>query len=141
MKVDFNSNLIDVRDGQPLIAQLPVVGSYVEDENGKPLLINGQKLQKMEDKILTLKYVAGEAFARMLEEDRGLSYEEKRKHGRLIEKIYRRPNGDFTTEELTTIKNRIGKSYGTLVVMAVENIIDPPAVEENSGEKNGTESA
>lgn len=125
MEVDFNKVLTDVRDGDPLLVEKPIPDEYVLGQLGETIFSqHGRKVPKLEEVPMTLQYAAGEALGSVTQDDSGESQEEKLKRGRLLEKIYSKPKGEFTIEELALIKRRIGKYYGPIVVVAVENILE-----------------
>lgn len=107
MKVNFSQPLIDVRDNSEL--------TFEENKKGKVV-----------EKVLTLQYAAAEALGVVFDDEaKDLRSTEKLKRGLLIQQIWQRPECEISLEEASLIRERIGRLYGPLVVVAAENILDP----------------
>jgi hypothetical protein len=95
----------------------------IKDLDGKPLPIN------MEGKlpaVATLGQVAKDALVNVLQEDAQLPGSVKYDHWVLAGKIYPdKSDVVLTAEELATIKERIGKAFGPLVVGPCWKLLDP----------------
>lgn len=107
MKIDFNTPLIDVRDGTEL--------TY-------------EKASKkgIKEEVLTLGLAAAEGLGAVLQEEQTtLSQADKLKRGLLIQQIFQRPECEISIEEANLIRERVSKVYGPLVVVAVEQVLDP----------------
>lgn len=125
MRVDFRTVLIDVRDNTPLQFERPKKGEYVKNEDGSDKVdARGNKIPVLEWVDLTLQYAAGESLGMVMPGEGQETQEVKLKRGKLIEKIYLRPECDLTVEQAALIKERISKCYGPLVVVAVENLLE-----------------
>lgn len=81
-----------------------------------------------EDKA-TLKTVCLTALVQPLEEDRSQTAEQKLALYTLAKKVNRGGVVEVTAEELTTIKTRVGKMFGVLVVGLVFEMLDTDYVE------------
>lgn len=107
MKVNFLSPLIDVRDGTEL--------TFEETKKGEK-----------KEVVLTLQHAAAEALGVVFDdESRELRSSEKLKRGLLVQQIYQRPECEVSLDEANLIRERIGRLYGPLVVVAAEKILDP----------------
>lgn len=108
MQVDFATVLIDVRDNTPLT-----------------ILKKKKDVETEED--LTGAYAAAEALGSVLEDEhRTLSQKDKLTRGKLIERIFIEKSPlEITVEEANLIRERIGKVYPPLVVVAMEKLLDP----------------
>lgn len=91
--------------------------TVLKDRDGVPML----KAQGGEP--VTLRWICCEALEGFHEEDKGLSGEEKFKRGQLVMKLYSSEEPDLTVEELTMIKQRIGKGFNVPVVREVFSLI------------------
>lgn len=74
---------------------------------------------------LTLDTVLVNSLLSTLDEDKNLPGTEKFKLFQLAMKISDASEVDLSAEEISTIKDRVAKSYTTLVVGKVWNMIDP----------------
>ena len=84
----------------------------------------GEEMKIAENKMATARVVIDDA---LLAEDPKMSGTEKMKNFVLAEKVHKTPNGEsveLSTEELTIIKNSVGKIYKPLVVGQVYRIIE-----------------
>lgn len=81
---------------------------------------------------ITLEQACFQAVSAALPEDQGLPVQEKLKLYRAAQKISASGVADFTVEELTLIKERIGKTWSTLVIGAAFDVLDadygPPPI-------------
>lgn len=90
--------------------------------------VDGKPLQSTDPKIttgLTLGEVSVAALVTILEEDKGANGETKFKLDELARKVYGKKQVHLTVEDLATIKARIGKAYGPLVVGPAWRLLDP----------------
>lgn len=106
MKINFNTPLIDVRDNTEL--------TY-EKRKGDPT----------SEVALTLGVAAAEGLGALFDDERTLASSERLKRGVLIEQIFKRPECEISIEEANLIRDRIGRLYGPLVVVAAEKVLDP----------------
>jgi hypothetical protein len=106
MKINFNTPLIDVRDNTEL--------TYEK-----------KKGDLTSEATLTLGIAAAEGLGAMFDDERTLASTERLKRGLLIEQIFKRPESEISIEEANLIRERIGKLYGPLVVVAAEKVLDP----------------
>jgi len=74
---------------------------------------------------LTLGEVAVTALESQLEEDKQATGADKFKRDELARKIYGKKDVALPAEEIATIKDRIGKSFGAMVVGAAWRMLDP----------------
>jgi hypothetical protein len=94
----------------------------VKGIDGKPIPYNPDgKLPA----VLTLGDAAVNALETSIDEDRGLSGAVKFEHDELARKVYKHSDVVLTAEELATIKERVGKVYGAMIVGAVWRMLDP----------------
>lgn len=98
-EIDFTQSLIGI-DGKPLANQ---------DPKAPPL---------------TLGDVAIVALTGQLQGD-NLSPVDKYKLGELAHKVYGNKHAHLTAEEITTLKDRIGRGYAPAIVYPALNILDP----------------
>lgn len=89
--------------------------------DGKPILTGDAKAPI----VLTLGEASVTALENTLEEDKTATGAEKFKRDELARKVYKKSDVVLTAEEIALIKDRIGKSYGALVVGAAWRILDP----------------
>lgn len=95
----------------------------IKDLDGKPLPIN---IEGRLPAVATLGQVAKDALVNVLQEDAQLSGAVKYDHWVLAGKIYPdKSDVVLTAEELATIKERIGKAFGPLVVGPCWKLLDP----------------
>lgn len=107
MKVDFNTPLIDVRDGTDL--------TYLK-----------QTKKGTKDEVLTFGIAAAEGLGAVAQDEQTtLSQADKLKRGLLIQQIFQQPQSEISIEEANLIRERVGKVYGPLVVVAIEKVLDP----------------
>ena len=84
-----------------------------------------KNIQGEEIKDLTLKTVSVEALLATFSDEQSLSGEEKAKRYLLATRIYANPEDiDLTVEEISKIKQLIGKGYGPLVVGQAWEILE-----------------
>lgn len=93
--------------------------------DGKPILTPKGEPGPDAGAPLTLGDVAVNALENVSQEDQKLSGEEKFKMDILARKIYKAKAAKLTLEEVTLIKNRIGRLYGPMVVGAAWHELDP----------------
>lgn len=86
------------------------------DMENKPLKAEG-------DKDLTLAKVAINALSQITQADASLSGEEKFKLGALAHKIYNEPEAEYEVEEVSKVKERIGKLYAPSAVFQAYNLL------------------
>jgi len=89
--------------------------------DGKPMM-NGDPKTPV---ALTLGEVSVTALEAQLEEDRTATGADKFKRDELARKVYQKKSVALTAEEIATIKDRIGKSFGAMVVGAAWRLLDP----------------
>lgn len=95
----------------------------IKDLDGKPLPIN---IEGRLPAVATLGQVAKDALVNVLQEDAQLSGAVKYDHWVLAGKVYPdKSDVVLTAEELATIKERIGKAFGPLVVGPCWKLLDP----------------
>jgi hypothetical protein len=100
----------------------------IKDLDGKPLPIN---IEGKLPSVATLGQVAKDALVNNLQEDAQLSGSAKFDHWTLALKVY--PNKSdvvLTAEEVATIKERIGKAFGPVVVGPAWTMLDPASKKE-----------
>lgn len=131
MLVRFTTKLIDVRKKKPFRISELVPDEFEKNEDGSVKMAAGQKVPKTREVDLTLRYVVGEACSYVHNDESGVSFEEKRRRALLVEKAYEHDEAHLKAEEISMIKERVGKLYGPLVCRQVEIIL-----EENTDEKN-----
>lgn len=96
----------------------------IEDMDGQPM----PDSVKEDAKNFTLKTACVNALYAQFEDEKGLSGEEKIKRYNLAEKIYAakdKEEVDLKAEEITLLKNLIGKAYGALIVGRTYELLDP----------------
>ena len=87
-----------------------------------------------EIKDLTLKTVSVESLLATFDDERSLLGEEKAKRYVLATRIYANPEElDLTVEEISKIKQLIGKGYGPLVVGQAWEILEGKKERERNG--------
>lgn len=102
----------------------------IKDLDGKPLPIN---IEGKLPAVATLGQVAKDALVNVLQEDQQLSGSVKYDHWILAGKIYPdKSDVVLTAEELATIKERIGKAFGPLVVGPCWRMLDPATNQKSS---------
>jgi hypothetical protein len=84
---------------------------------------------------MTLGDAAASALETILEEDRQSPGAEKFKLDELARKIYKKKDAVLLVEEIATIKNRIGKYYGPIVIGPAWRILDPAETKPKEAEK------
>jgi hypothetical protein len=95
----------------------------IKDLDGQPLPINSEgKLPS----VATLGKIAKDALTNILPGDDQLTGSGKFDHWQLAQKVYPdKSDVVLTAEELATIKERIGKAYGPIVVGPAWKMLDP----------------
>lgn len=112
MKIDFSVKLISLK-GEPL-----------------------EKLDNDKKKVqMTLSDACADALLAMLETDRAESGKEKYKRWQLASKIIVSSEVDLDTDDISFIKERVGKLYGPATVGPVFNLLE--GKEQNDGERKG----
>jgi hypothetical protein len=89
--------------------------------DGKPIVQGDPK--KAEP--ITLGDIAVASLENSLEEDRQMSGDAKFKLDTLARKIYKMKDAILTVEDISTIKQRIGKAYPPVIVGAAWRLLDP----------------
>ena len=93
-----------------------------------------KNIQGEEIKDLTLKTVSVEALLATFSDEQSLSGEEKAKRYVLATRIYANSEElDLTVEEISKIKQLIGKGYGPLVVGQAWEILEGKKERERNG--------
>lgn len=108
MRINFNTALIDVRDNTALTFTYRKTPKDIEGE----------------ERELTFGWAAAEALGAQFPDEQNITQKDKLQRGRLIEQIFTRPESEISIEEASLIKQRIGKVYGPLVVIAVEKVLE-----------------
>lgn len=85
--------------------------------------IDGKEIKESGDKDLTLGRVAINALCQVTQADQSMTGEEKFKLGLLAHKIHTEPEAEFEAEEVSKIKDRIGKLYTPLMVFQAYNLL------------------
>lgn len=111
--VDF-TQILTGPDGKPL------PGMDCKAEQGKPDPVPGQTCSA-----LTLSDAAVVALEAVLEEDRSADPKKKFENDQLARKVYKQKSIVLLLDEVTKIKDRIGKAFGAAVVGAAWPILDP----------------
>lgn len=107
MRINFNQILIDVRDNEPL---------FTDRVN--------KKTKEVEQVELTLLSISGEALC-TIDPKENLTADEKYKLSKLLDKIFtHKDDCEISIEELATIKQRIAKFYGPIVLLAIDKILE-----------------
>ena len=75
------------------------------------------------DKDLTLAKVAINALSQVTQADANLTGEEKFKLGALAYKIHNEPDAEYEVEEVSKVKERIGKLYAPSAVFQAYNLL------------------
>lgn len=115
--IDFSQKLKDIRgDFFP--------GSNCIAEQGKPTPVPGKTCDAA-----TLGDIAVAALLAPLQSDQNLSPTDKFKHAELARKIYDKTGVVLSSEDISTIKDRIGKAYAAAVVGAAWPLLDPSLME------------
>ena len=102
--------------GRPIDFTASIIGI-----DGKPMMNGDPKVPVA----LTLGEVAVTALESQLEEDKQATGADKFKRDELARKIYGKKDVALPAEEIATIKDRIGKSFGAMVVGAAWRMLDP----------------
>lgn len=84
-----------------------------------------ERVQHVRRKKLILRDVCTQAFASPIDSDKGASGMEKNKWFLLSLKIQQNDEVDLTSEEISLLKNRIGKVYTILIVGRSYELLDP----------------
>ncbi len=103
-----------------------LTGVEIENLKGTPLTING----KENGEKATVGWACVEALLATYEDEKNLGGEEKIKRHKIAVKIHGKPEVDLKAEEITKIKNLVGKAFGPLIVGRVFEILDPEPVDE-----------
>lgn len=93
--------------------------TQLKELDGKPIVIAKDMPP------LTLSDVCVNALETPLDTDKQMSGQEKFKLDQIARKIYNGKNIDLTVEEISTIKERVGKAYGPMIVGQVWKLLDP----------------
>ena len=104
--------------------QQPVVTDFTSiltGLDGKPLMTGDTKAPTG----LTLGDVCVQALETPLEEDKQMDGSKKFALDQLARKIYHNKAATLSLEDLTLLKQRVGKAYGPLVVGAAWRLLDP----------------
>jgi hypothetical protein len=100
----------------------------IKDLDGKPLPIN---IDGKLPAVATLGQIAKDALTNILQEDSTLAGSVKFEHYLLAQKVYPdKSDVVLTAEELATIKERIGKAFGPVVVGPAWKMLDPALAEK-----------
>ena len=99
--------------------------------------IDGKPLNGDVKPALTLGDIAVTALHSTIEEDKTMSGLDKFKMDELARKIYKSKAATLSVEDLATIKTRIGKVYGPLVIGPSWRLLDPSLVEKPPAPKAG----
>lgn len=91
----------------------------------KAQLVPGQTCPADQVRKLTLGDISTAALEVNLDEDRGLSPNDKFQHDQLARKIYGNSSVALSAEDIALIKNRIGKAFGPAQVGAAWPLLDP----------------
>lgn len=86
--------------------------------------INGEVLKDGEDDA-TLRMVSINALMNQLEEDKNQTGEQKVKAHALATRLFNEDEPDLQAEEVSLLKDRVGKSYGPAVVGPAFALLDP----------------
>lgn len=109
------ASLVVAADKKGIDFTAPIIGL-----DGKPMM-NGDPKEPVP---LTLGEVAITALESTIEEDKQATGADKFKRDELARKVYKQKYVVLTSEEISTIKERIGKSYGAMVVGAAWRMLD-----------------
>ena len=121
--------LTAVAYGQTTAAPVPAI-DFAATLNG----LDGKPISLMADKTpFTLGDAAVAALEDMTDSDKNASGLEKFKLDELARKIYGKKHVVLHPEEITLIKERIGKIYGPVIVGAAWRLLDP-AMDEKKGQ-------
>ena len=82
-------------------------------------------IPKGETQPMTLGDVCVNALETPTDSDHTMPGADKFKLDQLARKIYQNANADLTVEELATLKDRVGKLWGPLIVGAAWRLLDP----------------
>ena len=91
--------------------------------------IDGKPLNGDVKPAVTLGDISVTALHSTIEEDKSLSGLDKFKMDELARKIYKAKAATLSVEDLATIKARIGKIYGPLVIGVAWRLLDPSLIE------------
>ena len=89
--------------------------------DGEPLAVG----EEGKEQILTLRLVCTRSLTAILRQDEGVGGEEKLRRGMLAERIYVNDEVELKAEEISLVKELVGRLYGPLVVMRVWRMLDP----------------
>ena len=93
----------------------------VFDFDGEPILVG----EEGKERPLTLRLVCTKSLTAILRQDETAKGEEKLKRGILAERIYSNDEVDLKAEEISLVKELIGRLYGPLIVMRTWRMLDP----------------
>lgn len=110
--IDFTKHLVGVNGDNLFQAG--------EDCNGG--LIPGKTCSKLD---LTLGDVAIGALMSMLDQDKNEDPKKRFERDQLARKVYKKTNAVLSSEEISLIKDRIGRTYGVNLVGASWLLLDP----------------
>lgn len=88
----------------------------------KPPLLPGRTCGKSE---LTLSDVVVGALEAVLESDRNEDPKKRFERDQLARKVYKKKDVAITVEEITLMKDRVGRAYGASIVGAAWPMLDP----------------
>jgi hypothetical protein len=121
--IDFTQLLIGV-DGKALFQG---GDDCLPQPADKPPLIPGRTCSKSD---LSLSDVSVGALESMLESDRNEDAKKRFERDLLARKVYKQSAIVLSAEEVTLIKDRIGKAYGPSIVGAAWPLLDPSLTEK-----------
>lgn len=127
MLVDFNTLLISPVDGKPYYTEKPIRATFVKRADGSFIYNeNGMKIPETECVDITLRMVAGEALSGAFPDEKNLTVDDKRKRGKLVDKIYGKLEEpvEISIEEAALIQQCVGKMYGAMIICAVDKVLD-----------------
>ena len=102
------------------------VTTPIVDLDGKPITMDG----KPDGVPLTLRTVAENALLATYQDEHELSGDKKVERMVLAQQIHAASKIDLTAENVTLLKQLIGKAYGPLIVGRAIAIVDPAAVKK-----------
>lgn len=131
MKIDTRHVFVDLEnENAPLITNMPVPGEFVRNEDGEfKRTEQGARIPMVREVEMSFRFCVAQAGHKYTQVE-GCSPEEKIKVGRLVQRMYRRPVCDFSSDEAVLIKKMVKAMYGWAIVIQVEDLIDPPPAEE-----------
>lgn len=96
------------------------LNEIVKDLDGKPLLENSEEV--------TLSAVLLRSLLTPMRGDENMAGQEKVKLAVLAMKINGKDEADFTAEETTLMKDRIGRAFAPIVVLRAWQALDPASI-------------